>query len=408
MRVLFLLPEPPYPPQNGPHHHTFGLLRIACARHTCVAAGLYRGEAGLARWRQLQEALPGLRVAALFPEAEGIRRSLRGLGCLLAWQPLVLRGSLGGALPAWVRRYLRQERVDLVHVDQFRLAHCWRACGATPRLLVPYDAFSLKCLRAYRTAVRPREKAAAWYLYRAFSRLERLVYPHFDLVCPVSPVDARWLAGRDSRIRTAVVGIPVPEEFLRAGAAGVPEADGAHILCAGWFSSDGVAAGAIEFLKEALPRIRDAVPEARVTLWGRRPTPALRAVLKETPGVRHVEWVDDYAGMIRSAQAYVYPQACGAGIQTKVQQAMALGVPVVAREETLAPLEVESGRHAFGCQTPQEMAEAVVAILTQPGLRREVGAAGAAHMRARFSAEAIGAELDAAYRLAAPEVRGSA
>ena len=398
MRVLFLLPESPYPPDSGPRHHTYGLLRAAAQEHECDVMGFYRGEDGAERWRLLQRCHPNIRIQHLVPEASGLIRSLHLGTNLLSLKPLVLRHYASSTFAAHLQRLVKGTDYDLVHVDQFKLAPYWSSCGDVPRLLVPYDAFSLAYYRAFKTDKSLGSKLEALYLYHAFSRLERDLYRHFTTVCPVSWVDAEWLQKRDPRLNVEVVGISVADEFFERAEPGESTSPDPHVICAGWLGADRVAQGTIQFLKESFPRIRQAVPDVRVTIWGSDPVPALQSLLREMPQIEHVTRVEDYIGMIKSAWVYVYPQACGAGIQTKVQQAMALGVPVVARIESLLPLYAGSGEHAYVCNSPEEMKEGVITLLRNADVRKQIGAAAIQHIRQRFSLEAIRTRLMKVYR----------
>jgi glycosyltransferase involved in cell wall biosynthesis len=399
MKVLFLLPHCPFPPGYGPDHHTLGLLRSAVREHSCDAVGFYRGAAGLERYRRLAEALPGLRQLRLVPEAEGAREALGGLAALARLEPFVMRRYASAEFARAVREALSRTDYDLVHVDQFKLAPYWPELARLPRLLVPYDAFSLKYARAVEETRSAVDKARVYYLYRSFARLERRLYPHFSMVCPVSVVDARWLQRRDPSLRVQALGIPVADEYFETR----PPAPGMHLLCVGLYAAEAVALGTVELLERSLPLIRRAVPGVEVTVWGKEPAPALRACLKRVSGVRLVEWVDDYKAMLRTATVFVYPQACGAGIQTKVQHAMAMGLPVVARPHTLEPLHAEPGVDAMASGSAEQIAADVIRLLREEPLRREMGARGQELMRRHFGQDVMTAQLTRVYEEA---VRG--
>lgn len=403
MKVLFLLPESPCPPDLGPKHHTMGVLRVAAERLEAHVAGFYRGERGRARWDALREALPGLRVEAVFPEAEGRPRALAGLRSLALLRPFVLRGFQSPSFRNWLATHLRSARYDVVHVDDFRLAHVWPILEGTPSVLVPYDAFSLKFLRAFRTARSAKRKLVEYYGHRAFLRMERRVYRHFNLVAPVSRIDAEWLRRLDPDLRLRVMEIPVGDKYLDQATPGRPTSERPHVIVTGTFSAEGVARGGAAFLRHVVPGLRAAVPGVRVTIWGRDPAPEMSAALRETAGVDTLGWVDDtayasdYVTMLRSGWVYAYPQECGAGIQTKVQQAMALGLPVVARPVSLDPLGVESGTHAIACTTEEAMTEAIVRLLRDDASRARIGEAAHRHMREHFGLKTLQAKLTAIY-----------
>ncbi|CAM9752068.1 unnamed protein product, partial [Chrysoparadoxa australica] len=77
-------------------------------------------------------------------------------------------------------------------------------------------------------------------------------------------------------------------------------------------------------------------------------------------------------------------------------EAMYAGAPVVAVASG-GPLEtVKHGVTGFLCQqTPEEFAQAIVAVVKDPDLVSKMGAAGHQHVQARFSLEAFAATFDA-------------
>ena len=398
MKILYILPESPYPPQNGPQHHTYGLLRIASEHYDCHVVGFYRGKEGVARWQQLQEDLPNLHFHLTVPELEGTRRLVQRLLRFLRCQPLIMAGYVSRELVEWLNSFLRETQFALIHIDQFKLADFWRIGAGVPHLLVPYDAFSLAASRDLKLSRSLSVKARALYKLLSFTNIEKNIYPKFSVVSPVSQVDVNWLISRAPKVNATVIEIPVPDEFFSAPIATHEETVAPHIICAGLFNWDAVAQGAIRFFTAAVPLIRQQFPQARFSVWGTSPTAELQAALARTPQVECVKWVEDYMGMIKSAAVYVYPQTCGSGMQTKVQQAMALGVPVVACAESLDPLYVTSGKQAFICTEPQQMAEAVIKLLKDARLRNEIGAAAREHMWQHFSLQAVARRMDAVYQ----------
>jgi glycosyltransferase involved in cell wall biosynthesis len=136
----------------------------------------------------------------------------------------------------------------------------------------------------------------------------------------------------------------------------------------------------------------------QLTVVGRQPTRRLRQYLETTPGVQHLEYVEDYVGFLEQDWVYVHPQRTNAGFQTKLQQVMALGIPVVGFEFGLSGIDVENGKHCYICQTQEEIAERAIALLRDPDLRRSIGLTAASRIRDRYSIKRVGEEMMQLYR----------
>ncbi len=78
-----------------------------------------------------------------------------------------------------------------------------------------------------------------------------------------------------------------------------------------------------------VPRIRRALPGARLVLAGRDPKAGVRA-LAELPYVELVESPDSVAPLLSGAHLSIVPLSAGGGTRIKILEAMAWGVPVVA------------------------------------------------------------------------------
>jgi glycosyltransferase involved in cell wall biosynthesis len=123
---------------------------------------------------------------------------------------------------------------------------------------------------------------------------------------------------------------------------------------------------ALYLIEDVLPLVRRSIPDAKLLLVGRDPTPGLvRAGERE--GVTVTGFVDDVRPFLERATVFVAPLRFGAGIQNKVLEAMAMEVPVVASELAADGLRTEDGQRppvAVAVQA-EEFADHVVRILRE-------------------------------------------
>jgi glycosyltransferase involved in cell wall biosynthesis len=108
---------------------------------------------------------------------------------------------------------------------------------------------------------------------------------------------------------------------------------------------------ALHLCEEILPAVRRSVPDARVLIVGRDPTPRLRAAGRK-PGVEVTGFVEDVRTYLEPASVFAAPLRFGAGIQNKLLEAMAMEVPVVA-----SPLAADGLRTEDGQRPPLDVAE---------------------------------------------------
>jgi glycosyltransferase involved in cell wall biosynthesis len=129
------------------------------------------------------------------------------------------------------------------------------------------------------------------------------------------------------------------------------------------------------FAHEAWPAIRQARPEARLRLVGRRPAPAVQA-LATIPGVEVVGQVPDVRPYLERSAVAVVPLHIARGVQNKVLEALAMGKATVATPMTLAGLRGAATPGVMTASTAAEWTEVVLHLLDDASLRRRLGEAG--------------------------------
>jgi GT2 family glycosyltransferase/glycosyltransferase involved in cell wall biosynthesis len=130
------------------------------------------------------------------------------------------------------------------------------------------------------------------------------------------------------------------------------------------------------FAREVWPAVRQAVPQARWSIVGRRPTEAVRALATETPGAELHADVPDPAVYLRSAAVAINPAVSGSGVNIKLVEYLATGIPVVSSTRGTAGLLLEPGQDLLVADEAAQFADSVILMLTDTEAARAVGAHG--------------------------------
>jgi glycosyltransferase involved in cell wall biosynthesis len=106
--------------------------------------------------------------------------------------------------------------------------------------------------------------------------------------------------------------------------------------------------GLFEFLKTWWPACMHAIPNARLSVIGKRPSARLKELAAQYPDSvvleGYVERLDDVLGR---ATALIAPILYGSGVKLKVIDALARGLPVVSTEIGVHGIPIEHGRHGY-------------------------------------------------------------
>lgn len=397
MKVLHLLGEAPFPADTGPRNHNYGILRLSSTHNECEALGFYDGPEGLMRWKAFSREHPQILPHPPVLERQSQALLIQTARALTAFQPLVMNRFQSAEFAKRLKSLAREKKYDLAVFHCFYLAPYRNCVGDIPSILLPHDAYSLNYWRSCHLPQSLLSRLRCYYLYQAFARLERTLYPRFELICPVSHVDARWLNSRLSGIRVKNLGIPIADEFFKKKTDRRSTTAAPLCLCMGTYEIEAIAYGALNFIRHSWPQVLKAVPQARLVVWGKGATSRIKNRTAGAPHIEYIDWVDDYCAMLSRASLVIYPQATGAGVQSKLQQVMAAGIAVVAHRFSVEPLGAVNGEHCYEFSNYADAAQKVIHLLEDSHFRERMAAGGRELMQRRFSMGVIAEELNCIY-----------
>lgn len=265
-----------------------------------------------------------------------------------------------------------------------------------------YDAHNAEYViqqRAWRTDGRqPRRWPAAVYSALQVPRLrhfERQVCRAVQTVTCVSAEDAAALQKLDPALAPIVIPNGIDVEAYTGVQAPPPTT---RLVFTGKMDYRPNLDAAFWFVREILPRIRTARPEAEFVVVGQQPPPALQK-LHGHKGVVITGAVDDVRPYIAGASVYVAPLRMGGGTRFKLLEAMALARPIVSTPVGAEGFAVTSGRELLLAGSPKEFAEAVLNLLRDPAQAHALGQAGRAFVRAGYDWNVIVPKLEAIYEV---------
>jgi sugar transferase (PEP-CTERM/EpsH1 system associated) len=326
--LLFLVHRIPYPPNKGDKIRSYHLLRFF-AKHFRVALGAFVDSPD--DWRHREELAPycaDLHLVGM----NGAWARLRSLRGFFSNEPLTVPFYRDAAMAAWVRAKIA-EGVDAAVVFSSSMAqYVIPFDDAKPRIIDFVDLDSEKWRQYGSTrggilgAIYRREaKTLASYERKLASEFAASVF-----VSDAEPEPlVRSVPALASRIHA--IGNGVDHRYFDPHTA-MPdpfESQAKTVVFTGamdyWANEDAVS----WFATEVWGRVVAEEPGARFYIVGSRPTPAVRA-LERLHGVTVTGTVQDVRPYLKFAAVSVAPLRVARGIQNKVLEAMAMGLPVVA------------------------------------------------------------------------------
>lgn len=388
MNVLFLCHRIPFPPDKGEKIRAFHILKHLAQRHTVHLAAFVDDPADLGHREALRPFVKG--EMALLPLSRTVARA-RMAFALVAGAPLTTSYFASAALERWIGAVLARG-IDRTVVFSSAMAPFLMRSGFDPAKVVldMVDVDSDKWRQYASTARGPKK----WIYAReasALFALEQRAASAFGATVLVSPFEARTFAELVPEVRNRIHSVANGVDLAPTGPLANPyPADEIPLAMVGTMDYWPNVEGAIWFADTVLPRVRQALPQARFYVVGAKPAAALRV---PRDGVIVTGKVADVRPYVAHAAAVVAPLRLARGVQNKVLEGLALQRPVVATNAASRGLAVVPGRDLWVADRPEAFASAVIAAATGPDSAR-IAANGRALVEREYDWDATLRSLD--------------
>lgn len=395
MRILWVKTELLHPVDKGGKIRTYATLRELRSRHHVTYVTLDDGTAPAdADARAVAEYCHEVvRVPFAPPPRRSVAFFLALARNLVSPLPYAIARYRSGALRDVIRRLVREGGIDVVICDFLAPSLNVPADLGVRTVLFQHNVEASIWERHATVARNPVVRAYFALQWRRMRAWERAECRRFDRVVAVSAEDAASFA-RDYGVTGArAVPTGVDVQYFRPS-GGVPR-DRREVLFVGsmdWMpNEDGIR----WFTEAVLPLVRARVPDAHLTVVGRKPSGWLTA-LAASGHVTVTGTVPDVRPYLERAAVVVVPLRVGGGTRLKIFEGMAMERATVSTTIGAEGLPVGHGEDILIADSPQAFAEAVVALLEDPARADALGAAAAERVRREFSWEYAGRAFEEA------------
>lgn len=373
MRVLFLSQRVPYPPNRGDKITTWRLIeRMKRSHEVRVVAFAHDDED-----RQAAEHLCRIGIPTVAVPIDLRRQKLRALPLLLGSRPLTLGVYGSSALQRAVDELAPSCDVGYAYsssMGAFLEPH------ARLRRVMHFAELDSDKWRQYAERTRWPMSAIYGREHRTLREFERRIAHSFDENVLCTPLEQQVFEREIPGAHSIVMRNGVDLAFYRPQ----PErAEPGHLVFVGVMDYLPNIDGCTWFVREILPRLRARFPAARLSIVGSRPTPEVLALRRE-PGVTVTGFVEDPREWLARASVSVAPLRIARGIQNKVLEALAMGLPVVGTTSATQGVEGEIGRDFLLANSVDEQVAAIARLLDEPLFARKLGAQGRAFVESRY------------------------
>jgi sugar transferase (PEP-CTERM/EpsH1 system associated) len=357
MRVLVLTHRLPYAPNRGDRIRAYHLVHQLATRADVDLVSLTHDPEEAAHASDLRGIVDRIATAAV----PRVRNLARGLLALPTSQPLThLLLDAPGMRPA-IEDMLATRPPDVVlaycsGVARFALEPPLRSI---PALVDMVDVDSEKWRELAKTGPLPRR-----WIYgreaRCLARFEAAAARHARTTLVVNERERASLMrlAPDADVRVLPNGID-----LRAFHPGAQPADNATVMFCGVMNYAPNAEAARWLAEDVWPLVRRERPDARLLLVGADPTPAVRSLGARDTSIEVTGTVPDVRPFLWRAAIAAAPLRTARGIQNKVLEAIASGLPTVVTPVVAEGLPAEAAVACRVADPPEGFAAAILDLL---------------------------------------------
>jgi sugar transferase (PEP-CTERM/EpsH1 system associated) len=386
MRILWIKTELLHPLDKGGRIRSYQMLRSLSRQHQVTYLCLDDGLAAPDAHERAREYAQEVVVVPFRPPAK------MGLGFFAA----LLRNLLS-PLPYAVARY----RSPALHEQVRRLAACADLIVSdflfsslnvpdglpAPTVLFQHNVEATIWQRHVTVPQHPLRRAYMHLQWRRMLRHEARECRRFSHVVAVSAIDAEIIR---RKYDVASVGhVPTGVDLTYFSAARLRPQDSRELVFVGsmdWMPNDD---GIRWFASEVFGRIRERIPDARLTVVGRSPSTGMRELASRNPGIEVTGTVADVRPYLARAAVSIVPLRIGGGTRLKIYEMMAMGIPVVSTAIGAEGLPIRHGEHLLIADDADEQVSAICGLLMDPAGRDLLAVNALRHVQEHCSWDAV-------------------
>ena len=385
MRIFFVCQRVPFPPDRGDKITTFNEIRHLSAAHEvhifCLGDGIgdLHNIHGLHNYARSVTAVP----------VTGLKSRLRALKALLTGEPLSVAALCEVRLHAAIRRKFDELAPDLIMVYSCNVAQYAEHFTHVPRIM---QFAELNSSRWGQYAEQSRIPLRWIYAIeqKRFFAYERQIAHSFSHALVCTAIEKRAFERLIPGVPVSLVGNGVDLEYFRP--VGKPKRP-ASIVFTGVMDYLPNVDAVSWFCDQVFPVVLEQVPAANFVICGSRPSPAVRRLARQR-GVTVTGRVPDTRPHLEEADVFVAPLRMARGVQNKVLEALAMGLPCVTSTAAWSGTVIPQGEGILATDDPKEFADHVLRLLRDGDFRAAMARKARAAAEANYRWDRPMAQLD--------------
>ncbi|MFA7554743.1 MAG: TIGR03087 family PEP-CTERM/XrtA system glycosyltransferase [Spongiibacteraceae bacterium] len=386
MNILFLSHRVPYPPNKGEKIRTFNQIKyLADLGHRITVLSPVEGDEDINNLQALKQ-LHG--VAIEYATKPGKLALVKGL---LSNQALSVVNFYTKALQKILEERLSSQAFDAVVCSSssmaeyvFNAGQLQPAGAPTPTLVMDFMDLDSDKWRQY-------QRLNSWpmsFIYAREARLvaqyEQKIHQHFDAGLFISQAEVDlFLSNNKDLGKLHVIGNGMDTEFFKPCEQPKPS-KGPVMLFTGVMDYLPNEDAVCWFVEGAWQQIKSKHPDAEFIIAGMNPSAKVKA-LAGYQGVIVTGFVEDIREHYDRAHLFVAPFRLARGVQNKVLQAFACGLPTITTTMGCEGIAADDQEHVMIADSMEATLQAIDTLVANPALYQHISANALQLVQSQFS-----------------------
>ncbi|MFH1593712.1 MAG: TIGR03087 family PEP-CTERM/XrtA system glycosyltransferase [Candidatus Omnitrophota bacterium] len=381
MKILFLSHKIPYPPNKGDRIPAFYRMQHLSKQHEVSLAFPCYHKRELAHIKELRNYSMSIDTVLINPLFGKFKSGL----AIFSKKPLTLPYFYSSELDRKIRMRIKEKGFDLILIYSSSMAQYVEDLDSVPKVIDLADADSHKWLQYSEHTNFPMSLIYRLE-YKRLKEYEKRLAESFDSSIAISEDEKRLFGTYLDNSKMHVVSNGVDIEYYGSSRHQVTKSPdkAKSILFVGAMDYFANVDAVTYFCRKIFPLIKERVPEVKFYIVGSSPTAEVKRLASEDKSVVVTGFVPDVRPYLASSSVFVAPFRIARGIQNKILQAMASGVPVVTSERGNEGISAKDGDEIFVADRNDLFADNVVNLLNDKELRMRVSMASRRFVEANF------------------------
>ena len=264
-----------------------------------------------------------------------------------------------------------EKSIDILYGYHLRSSQNMFDVEGIPKIIALQPAQILHFSRRVEKIKNPFMRAIYGEEHRRLIGFERKVAEQFDKVLLISETD--YLAIDPEKSLKNVMFSPhgTDVDYFRP-----PQDDSnrepATVIFTGALSIDTNSSAVLYFYEKIFPLVRKTIPEIKFLVVGSRPPRSVQK-LTDDPAVTVTGFVEEMLPYLHQATVGLDPLLIGAGLQNKMLEGMAAGLPMVVTPIANEGIGAEHGKEVLVAEDEESFAQEVITLINNPEMRKVIG-----------------------------------